>query len=383
MRTLLTPILAVAVVFSGCASIIHANDSDKKARVTVTQDKAKKQFRIEVNGEFFTNYIYDTHPRPILYPIEGPGGVKLTRNYSIIKNVPGEAQDHHHHKSLWFGHGEMKTLNIDYIANYWHEKGEKSDSMILREVLQVKSGNVGVLETRNDWTTSRGDTIASDTRKLTFHLLDDGTRMIDYDLIVTASHGDLTFLDTKEGTMAIRTHPNLRLKPVNKQQKNVGKAVNSNGDKGKALWGKHAAWVDYWGTIDGKKVGIAILDHPSNLRHPTTWHARDYGLVAANPFGLSHFDKKKKGAGNYTLKSGKTRSFRYRFIFHKGDVKTGKIEARFAEYAKVKAQPQGKKPETTPKNFSLQAKLDFSDTGVLETFDFTDARAWRLADADG
>ena len=119
MRTLLTPILAVAVAVAGCASVAQANDKPTektkatKARVTVTRDKARKQFRIEVNGEFFTNYIYDTHPRPILYPIEGPGGVKLTRNYSIVKNVPGESQDHHHHKSLWFGHGEMKTPNID------------------------------------------------------------------------------------------------------------------------------------------------------------------------------------------------------------------------------------------------------------------------------
>ena len=197
--------------------------------------------------------------------------------------------------------------------------------------------DVGVIESSNKWTTHQGDTVCKDVRKLSFHVLDDGTRMIDYDITISATEGDLTFLDTKEGTMAIRTHPHLRLRPVKKNKKQpLGKAVNSNGDKGKDLWGKHAAWVHYYGAINGKKVGIAILDHPSNLRHPTTWHARDYGLIAANPFGISHFDKKKKGAGNFTIKKGKSQSFRYRFVFHAGNAKSGKIAERFAEYARVK-----------------------------------------------
>jgi len=331
MRSLLTPFLTLALAIAGLASTAAAED-----KVTITHDKAKKLFRIEVNGNLFTEYVYATYPRPILYPVLGPGEVALTRNYPMKKGVKGEAKDHHHHKSLWFCHGEVKSSNIDYVANYWHEKGDNVDKMVLKEILQAKSGDVGVLETSNDWGTHKGDKVCRDTRKLTFHVLEDGTRMIDYDLVVTASEGDLTFLDTKEGSMAIRTHPNLRLKPVDKDQKHVGKAVNSAGDKGKALWGKHAAWVDYWGTIDGKNVGIAIMDHPSNLRHPTTWHARDYGLIAANPFGLSYFDKKKKGAGNFTIKKGDTQSFRYRFVFHVGDAKEGKIKQRFADYAKVK-----------------------------------------------
>ena len=41
----------------------------------------------------------------------------------------------------------------------------------------------------------------------------------------------------------------------------------------------------------GKTYGVAVLDDPRNPLHPTRWHVRAYGLLAANPFGLSYFDK--------------------------------------------------------------------------------------------
>ena len=82
----------------------------------------------------------------------------------------------------------------------------------------------------------------------------------------------------------------MRLSPDEKRgvEKVTGQALNSNGTSGKSIWGESAKWVYYWGTINDKAVGIAIFDHPSNLRHPTAWHAREYGLVAANPFGLHY-----------------------------------------------------------------------------------------------
>jgi len=111
--------------------------------------------------------------------------------------------------------------------------------------------------------------------------------------------------------MGIRTHPALRIDKG-------AIAVNSAGDKGDSLWGKSAKWVDYRGEIDGKAAGVAIFDHPTNPRHPTTWHARNYGLIAANPFGLSQFKKAAKGAGNMTVKAGDSVTFRYAFLFHRG-----------------------------------------------------------------
>jgi hypothetical protein len=155
-------------------------------------------------------------------------------------------------------------------------------------------------------------------------------RAIDFDITVHASSGDVKFGDTKEGSMGIRTNPALRVKGSVAK----GQAVNSEGVKGKAVWGKRAKWVDYWGPINGNTVGIAIFDHPGNPRHPTWWHARDYGLVAANPFGVHNFEGKPKGTGDLVIKSGEKVRFRYRFLFHAGDVKKAKISESYTAWAK-------------------------------------------------
>ena len=130
--------------------------------------------------------------------------------------------------------------------------------------------------------------------------------------------------------MGIRSNPSLRLKgPVAK-----GKAVNSEGVEGRAVWGKRAAWVSYWAPVEMNVIGFSIFDHPTNPRHPTWWHARDYGLVAANPFGIHNFERKPKGTGDLKIKDGETVTFRYRFLFHAGDVKSAGIAKRYEAWGK-------------------------------------------------
>ena len=104
--------------------------------------------------------------------------------------------------------------------------------------------------------------------------------------------------DSKEGTFAIRVVKALDSPP--------GRMVNSESAVGeKAVWGKRADWVDYYGNVAGEDVGIAIFDNPKNLRHPTYWHVRDYGLFCANPFGIHDFVKgQAKDAGNFKLETG-------------------------------------------------------------------------------
>jgi hypothetical protein len=158
------------------------------------------------------------------------------------------------------------------------------------------------------------------------------SRFIDYAVTIKASEGEVTFGDTKEGTMGLRSHPALNLKGSVAK----GQCVNSEGESGGAIWGRHAKWVDYWGPVDGKVVGIACFDHPGNLRHPTTWHARDYGLIAANPFGLHDFEKAPKGAGKHVVKRGESLTLRYRWLFHEGDAKTADVAGKWAQWAAVR-----------------------------------------------
>ncbi len=143
--------------------------------------------------------------------------------------------------------------------------------------------------------------------------------------------------------MSIRSHPNLRLS--NDAGLGVttanGQAVNSRGVRGPEIWGKCAKWVDYWGVVGGLTVGIAILDHPLNSCHPTWWYARSYGLIAANPFGMHAFESQPEGTGNLTVSSGESITFRYRFVFHKGDTKQAHIAAIYEKYARTRTEGIG------------------------------------------
>ena len=105
--------------------------------------------------------------------------------------------------------------------------------------------------------------------------------------------------------------------------------VNADGASGeKGIWGKRSDWVDYYGRVADEDVGVAIFDHPRNLRAPTYWHARAYGLLAANPFGLKQFTGDRRQDGRYVIPAGGSLTFRYRvFIHHGGAPQAGVAEA--------------------------------------------------------
>lgn len=286
------------------------------------------RLRVTLDGELVTEYVYQGERKPILYPVIGPGGIPMTRNYPM-KEVEGEAKDHPHHRSLWYTHGRVNGVD------FWDERSGTGKT-VHEAFDKVEAGkDQATIVARNRWVAPDGKVVLTDTRTIRIHAAPDA-RILDYDITLHASEGPVVFGDTKEGTMGIRTHPALRLR--NDERRGVksanGKAVNSEGVGGREVWGKRAKWVDYWGDIDGKTLGVAIFDHPSNPRHPTWWHAREYGLIAANPFGIHDFEKKPAGTGDMTIPGGESRTFRYRFILHEGDVKQAKIAGRYADYAR-------------------------------------------------
>ncbi len=286
---------------------------------------SKDRVAITIDGKLFTNYIFKGWSKPICHPIIGPHQTPMTRNYPITKARDGEAKDHPHHASLWYTHGSVNGIS------FWHN-ARNTGKIIHQKFTKKQTSTNGVtLQTLNHWNDSKGKTICTDTTEIKFHKIKDAFA-IDYAVTIHASHGHVTFGDTKEGSMGIRTHPALRLK--GKVAK--GKAQNSEGHKNRDLWGKRAKWVDYWGPINGKTVGIAIFDHPQNPRYPTWWHARDYGLVAANAFGVHNFERKKRGTGDFKIKSGSSTTFKFRFLFHPGDVNSAKVAEHFEQWARTK-----------------------------------------------
>ena len=297
------------------------------AAQTVTITQSEDRLSVLIDGELFTEYIFRGHSRPLLFPIIGPHGLGMTRSYPIKMGVPGESHDHVHQKPMFFAYGWVNGINFfaetPTAGKTMHDK-----------LLKVESGSKrGLIRTTNNWIAPDGKIVCTDTRTLSFQALPGG-RAIDWEITLHASHGDVTFRDDKHGIMAIRMHPNLRLDNAPKSGVTTanGQAVNSEGVSGKAVFGKRAKWIDYWGKIDDKMVGIAIFDHPTNPRHPTWWMARGYGYVAADPFGAHSIGGEPPGTGDMTIKAGEAITLRYRFVFHPGDPKQAKVDEQFRQY---------------------------------------------------
>ncbi|MCA9103460.1 MAG: PmoA family protein [Planctomycetales bacterium] len=289
----------------------------------ITMQRDGDDVVVEVDGKPFTRYDIDNGPKPILFPVVGPGGQEMTRAYPM-RQVEGERQDHPHHRSIWFTHGDVGGVD------FWSES-DRSGKIKHREYVDVNDDDDHTIKTINDWYDADGKKICEDVRTVKF-AAGDNWRSIDYDVTITASEGPVKFGDTKEGAMGIRVPTAIDVDNEN----GGGHIRTSEGLEDRAAWGKRASWVDYYGDIDGQTVGVAMLNHPSSFRYPTYWHVRTYGLFAANPFGLHDFLDDETADGSFELAQGETLTMRHRLIFHLGDTTTADIAAEFERYAAEK-----------------------------------------------
>ncbi len=286
----------------------------------VTVEKTAQGVTVQADGQPFTEYLIKSGSKPILWPVIGPGGKRLTRNWPMENGVAGETdRDHIHQRSLWFTHGDVNGID------FWSEGKGRIEH---REFVRVEGGPQAVIETRNDWLSPDGSKLVlQDERTFTFGA-DADKRWIDCDIRLKATQGPVVFGDTKEGSFGVRVASSIRV-----DSKKGGKIVNSDGKTNAAAWGKPAAWVDYHGPVEGEIEGIAILNHPTSYGFPSHWHVRTYGLFAANPFGLKDFTN-GASKGEYTLPAGETLQLKYRVLLHKGDEKEGRVAEEFADYSK-------------------------------------------------
>ena len=278
--------------------------------------KSDNSVRIEIDGKPFTEYHFQGE-RPYFFPVIGPSGENVTRNWPLNDSNPNDQKDHPHHKGLWFTHGDVNG------HDFWHKDKIVQTASNLKSVDKKQ-----VLETKNNWVAQDGSIVCNDTREHSFSA-GKNWRAIDFKVTIHASNGKVVFKDTKEGSMAIRLAPTLRVK--GKVAK--GKIENSEGVKNGNTWGKRAKWVNYSGPLNDKNVGVVIFDHPQNPRHPTWWHVRDYGLFAANPFGASYFEKKPKGTGDLVIEANKSQTFHWRILVYQGQLKKEQIEKHFKTFA--------------------------------------------------
>src|SRR5262249_30902277 len=147
-------------------------------------------------------------------------------------------------------------------------------------------------------------------------------RMFDIDLGLKAIK-ITTFEDTRDGIIGIRFAPPF-------DESHGGKARNADGVQGSdAIESIHSPWVDWQADLDGEKVGVAMMESPKNLRAPTAWRTRPFGLLFANPFSQRFYDKSRQD-GSLSLQVGDELHLRYRFLIHPADAD---IAAAFKEFS--------------------------------------------------
>jgi Family of unknown function (DUF6807) len=311
--------------------------------VTITQTSEK--IAVDIDGKPFTAFFIggENLNRPYLYPLRTASGKMVSRSFPAGQ-LPGETTDHPHHAGLFYGHGDVNGFNYWAIQNLPAAEWKPDANMgriVLARVLGVKSGKEsGTVDAVFNWLKPDGQTLLTETRKMTFYAHPE-LRIIDFEFDFAAVD-KVVFRDTKEGTFAMRVatpleEPPLKPKPGDASAPaRTGKLTNANGGEREAgVWGKQSPWVDYSGVLDGQPVGILMMDHPGNPRHPTYWHSRGYGLHSINPFGVSDFLNDKSKNGSLTLAPGEHVRFKYRVVVHQG-ASRAKCDELYKEYARTK-----------------------------------------------
>jgi hypothetical protein len=270
-------------------------------RVTLADTGAGIDVRLP--DGLLTTYRYADNPaRPCFYPVLAPGGVPVTRHWPIRTDVPGETSDHPHQRSMWIAYGDVNgTDNWSHEENHGYTKHLSIDALLSGPVF-------GRFRTSSRWTDARG------------------AALLDQDLTLTACAGPVTLGDTKEGGMiSVRVASSMDVD-------RGGRIENAYGGIDEAeTWGKAAHWCDYAGEVDGKRVGVAIMDHPDSFRYPTYWHVRNYGLMAANPFALSEYTGGVKN-GTHRIEAGASIRFRYRILLHAGDAQQADVRSAYLSF---------------------------------------------------
>ncbi|MGI8962505.1 MAG: PmoA family protein [Bryobacteraceae bacterium] len=295
----------------------------------------KDHLEIFVGGKSFTTYYFGPDAaKAYLMPLQTANGIVISRPFPVGNDAsmgdPKASSFEPHQRPLYFGHGDIDGLDFwaeAVFGKYYHEHSRQAFGHTANATIQEARGgpDSGTLRASFALEDPNRRVIGQETQEFTFRG-DDHTRAIDCEFILKATNGPIAIGDSKEGTFGIRLGRELSAP--------LGHMINSHGGQGeKEIWGKPADWVDYFGTVSGRDVGIAVFDHPKSFRHPTTWHARAYGLLAANPFGFREFTRDSQQDGSWAIPEGNSLKFRYRVLIYEGSLSPDQISNAYKQYA--------------------------------------------------
>jgi hypothetical protein len=324
--------LALPVLCVPLAAGVAAQSGSPSTALTVDLTQNGNHVDVRIGGRPFTTYYFDPSvAKPYLHPLRSAQGTIVTRGFPMTPDIAGEDRDEPHQRAMYFAHGDINGFDFwgEAAFSKWSDHPVATfGRAVFRTLNDIQGGaSRGMLQATFDLVAPTG-IIAEEIQSYRF-AGDEQSRVIDCEFAIRATHGPIVMGDTKEGTFAIRVVKALDSPP--------GHMVSASGASGeKAIWGKRSNWVDYHGRVAGEDVGLAIFDHPQNLRAPTYWHARAYGLLAANPFGLKPFTGDRHQDGRYDIQAGGSLILRYRVFIHHGNPSEAGVAEAYARFAAEK-----------------------------------------------
>lgn len=336
--------VALAVTFSSASLAQEATVNFKK------YDKQKK-VDVLIGGKLFTTLMFqDTLEKPVLYPLTTASGTVVTRGFPLDPK-PNDPVDHPHHIGLWFNFENLNGLDF-WNNSYAIPAGKKAQYGWIRtdRITAIEDGTKGILAYHATWTNQAKKIILEENTCFEFSG-NINQRVVDR-ITTLKAFQDAVFNDAKDGMLGLRLAHELQM-PSTKDEKftdskgivtivkggddkmPTGNYLSSEGKTGDAVWGTRGVWCKVYGKIGADSVSIAIIDHPLNPNYPTFWHARGYGLFAANPLGEKIFTN-GASAKNLTLKKGESVTFRYRVVIGNGaeTLNPAQLNAIAANFAK-------------------------------------------------
>jgi len=339
-------LLVIVAVFLRSLVFAGPRPSD---RVTVSVNEQARRVDISIDGQPFTSYIWPTTlKKPVLYPLHTAKGTVVTRGFPLEQR-PGERVDHPHHAGLWFNYENVNGIdfwnNSDAIKT---ENAPKMGTILHRAVVSAKSGSdQGELNVESDWVTLDKKVLLHEQTHFVFRG-GPGFRSVDRITTLRALDTKVDFKDEKDGLLGLRVVRALEI-PSDKPEVYTdasghtttvakldnagvnGTYLTSEGKKGDAAWGTRGRWCNLSGLVGDEPVTITILDHPANPGFPTYWHARGYGLFAANPLGQKIFSEGKQEL-NFSLAPNASVTFRYRILISSAIATPESTEASYKDF---------------------------------------------------
>lgn len=315
MLRIVCSLLLIALTLTAGAQV-EFQAQGRASGPTVGSRQMANSIEISVHQQPIATYVFndpDIH-RPYFHSLKTPKGEPVTRNHPPIEGK--DLTDHaRFHPGLWMAFGDING------QDYWRNRAKVKH---IRFLQPLKPGDQAASFTVLNHYLNEDQVVCEEECTIRITDDDDGVYLL-WRSIFYSQNQSFYFGDQEEMGLGIRMATPLIAE-------NEGVILNQQGGRNEEeVWGKQSPWCAYYGKNQaGETVGALLMTAPSNFR-PSWFHARDYGLLTANPFGRRAFTD--QSASIVTVEKGER--FRLEFgvyLFQKESVNLDFFESKYRHY---------------------------------------------------